>query len=424
MRAGSCSVSGRQAARSLGPSIVMSTEGSAMAGEFLPIGFSPFEAVEDRPHILVDGAPRRSSVVTLSHWPHSPTPLVLARDLSVEIVLAYTAFASGRGRLPRGAEGKQVSGLIELGRIARAVTNDHFDEDGLMSILVLVDPEFSFSHERRLVEVAACGDFGVVRPGADDGARIAFAIGPLAEHEAGSGASTSERYAAILPRVKDLVMHPDAYVPWWHEEMQLFEVGRRAIERGEVSIVEEPGSLDLAVVSRNGGTFARAPEGHIRVPEPSSPLIGASGGLPVHAAAVHSATPCSRILAFDGDRCELYFRYESWVRLVSRPVPLRPQLQPLAAELTSLEPGSVTWEASGVGAIVSRLRPADGVTELEPDVIADLVRSHLRAAPPGWDPFAFTSPYVLDTRGANDVRRDGRDGRGASRSSRRRRPRR
>ena len=233
----------------------------------------------------------------------------------------------------------------------------------------------------------------------DVGANIAFAIGPLAEQEAGAGASTSERYLAVLPRIRDLVEHPERYEALWHEEMRVFMAGRAAIERGDVVITDDV--ADLAIVTRGNpeGLGPRAAAAG------TTRLIGASGGLPVHAASVHSATSSSRVLSFDGPRCELYLRYEGWVRYISRPVPLRPDLEPLASELTSLEPGPVIWEANPVGAIVGRLRPsADSVTDLAPEVIAERVRSYLLDAPPAWDPFRSGGSYVAERRERRDER--------------------
>ncbi|MGH9299811.1 MAG: DUF6687 family protein, partial [Acidimicrobiales bacterium] len=60
------------------------------------LAYAPYESLDDRPHVMVDGAARASSILTLSHWPQSPTPKLLARDLSVEIVLQFLAFRHGQ----------------------------------------------------------------------------------------------------------------------------------------------------------------------------------------------------------------------------------------------------------------------------------------------------------------------------------------
>ncbi|MHB1988095.1 MAG: DUF6687 family protein [Acidimicrobiales bacterium] len=348
-------------------------------GPLRALGYSPYENLEDRPHVMVDGAPRRSTVLTLSHWPQTPTPPALARDLSVEIVLELLSYQAGTKSAGSGSRLAVVQALAAA-RSAEAVTNDHFDEDGLMSVLAMMQPATALDCEQLMIGVAACGDFGVVS--SPKAAAVSFAIGPLAEAEAGAGAGTAERYLAVLPRVEDLLARPESYEALWGTEMAWFDEGRAALARGEVEITED--GADLAVVSRPGAEATR------------SRLPGAAGGLPVHAAVVHTATQKSRILSFDGERCELYLRYESWVRVVSRRVPLRPDLGPLAAELTSLEPGPTLWEANAVGAIVGRLRPGgEGFTELAPEVVVERVRSYLAKAPPAFDPFR---PPLGETR--------------------------
>jgi hypothetical protein len=236
-------------------------------------------------------------------------------------------------------------------------------------VLVLVDPQFAFERAGLICEVARCGDFGVVA--SEEAAQVAFAIEPLALECAGSAARAGQRYAAVLERLGDLLDRPGAYERYWSDEMALFAAGRDAIARGAV-VVEELGD-DLALVTRRS----------------SERLAGAAGGMPVHASAVHSATAATRILAFDGNRCGLFMRYEGWVRYVSRPVAKRPDLGPLAAELSSLEPSGTRWEADGPAALRSGCRPAGpGESELAPQVVTELVRNYLRRAPVAFDPFA------------------------------------
>ena len=358
------------------------------------LGFVPCEQLEDRPHLMVDGASRPSSVLTLSHWPSTPTPPVLWRDLSAESVLAYLRAATDgvtAQRVTAQAAGAsaELSAALEAGASAEAVTNDHFDEDGLVSVFAAVAPESALGVAELLVDVASCGDFGVVR--SDEAAQVAFALLGLAEAEAGLGAGTGERYLAVLPRVAELLGHPERFRSFWADEFAAFALGRDALRSGAVEIEAVPG-LDFAVVRRGDG-----PPGTVGVAEMSGRLPGASGGLPIHAAAVHSATPATRLLAFDGDFCELYLRYEGWVRYVSRAVALRPDLAPLALELSSLEPGpgGVEWEANAVGAIVGRLRPSgDGRTNIAPELVRSTVERYLARAKPTWDPFRPGGGYI------------------------------
>ena len=79
---------------------------------------------------------------------------------------------------------------------------------------------------------------------------------------------------------------------------------------------------------------------------------------------------------------------KGWVRYVSRSVPLRPDLVPLAEQLTAAEPAGVTWRADGVGSLVTRMRPEpQGKSDLDPAMISRTIVSYLKSAPPAWDPF-------------------------------------
>jgi len=343
--------------------------------------FEAYEALSERPHVMVDGAARATSVLTLSHWPQSPTPPVLARDVSAEIVLEYLRIlASGRSGA-RPARGRNdVRALLTAGALAEAVTNDHFDEDGLMSVYAMVDPEAAIAGAELLAAVAMCGDFGVVT--SEAAARVSFAIEPLADAEAGVCSGTSERYAAVLPLLPELLVHPERFERYWGADVLGLEAGRTALTAGAVQIAEHR-DLDLAVVARTAGA------------SPAARLPGAAGGLPIHVAAVHSATRASRIIAFDGQWCEVYLRYEGWVKTVSRRVPLRPDLAPLALQLSACEPSGVAWQANGVGAMVGWLRPGgDGRSEIDPALIVSVVREYFASAEPAWDPWRAGGGYI------------------------------
>ncbi len=380
----------------------------------LPVSlpYVPYESLDGRPHVMVDGAARDASVLTLSHWPQSPTPPALARDLSAEIVLAYLEVASAWNaarRQPRalGSSGPAVAAAAS----AECVTNDHFDEDGLMSVFALVDPSAASGRAALVVDVASCGDFGVVR--SDLGAKVSFAIMPLAAAEAGADAGTLASYEAVLPLVGELLEHPERFEEYWASEAEELAIGRAALAEGAVTIAEHRDRrLDLAVVKRSGpGPPPAGAAGDGDVGDGRGRLPGAAGGLPIHAAAVHSATTSSRILAFDGERCELSFRYEGWVRFVSRDVPLRPDLEPLALQLAAEEPSGLPWEANAVGAIVGRLRPGgDGRTEIDPCRVESIVEDYLAYAPPAWDPWRAGGGHipVPERAGYSSPHRSGR----------------
>ena len=80
--------------------------------------------------MVVDGSANAATVLTLSHWPHAPCPAELRRDLSAESALAYLDAPSMHGS-------------------AEVVTNNHFDQDGLMSVYALVDPDAAQARAER-----------------------------------------------------------------------------------------------------------------------------------------------------------------------------------------------------------------------------------------------------------------------------------
>ena len=104
--------------------------------------------------------------------------------------------------------------------------------------------------------------------------------------------------------------------------------------------------------------------------------------------AVNNATERLRILLVQGHRYRLELRYETWVMLTSRTVLARPDLGPLAAELTTLETGGVRWEADPPGALTPQLRIADrGESALTREQVTAKIEAFLAAAPAAWDPF-------------------------------------
>lgn len=355
------------------------------------LAYVPVEELEDRPHVMVDGAARSSSVLTLSHWPQSPTPRVLARDLSAQIVFAFLRLTSDEELAHvRSQDGVELRSAGAAASRAEAVTNDHFDEDGFVSLLAMTDPEMALRHEDLLVEVASCGDFGVVR--SRQAARIAFSIAPLGEEGAGAppvgapdrpGSFSGARYRAVLERAGELVEHPERFRRYWEQSDAAYATSKKDLEAGRV-VVEEVPELDLAVVRR----------------------MPNAGGL--NDVALHSATAASRILVFDTEHCRLYLRYEGWVRFVSRKVPLRPDLGPLAEQLTAAEPGGARWEADGIGSLVTAMRSPTTGTALAPAHVSGAVVEYLRNAPAAWDPFRRSSALVPlgERRNSRRRRRD------------------
>ena len=124
--------------------------------------FVPYRDVSSVPNVIVDGAATQNTVLTLSHWPKSGTPAQLKGDTSAAIVFNY--LDSPRFHVE-----------------ADAVSNNHFDEDGLVGIFSLIDPSTATRHRALLLDTAQAGDFGVY---ADRrAARIAFTLAAYANAE-------------------------------------------------------------------------------------------------------------------------------------------------------------------------------------------------------------------------------------------------
>jgi len=310
--------------------------------------YLPYGDARGQPHVVVDGAAQDGTVLTLSHWPGSPTPDDLLADTSAEITLRALAH-------PERWDG------------ARIVTNNHPDEDGLMGIWVLTDPDAARALADEVVAVATCGDFGVVRD------RAAFRCATtLWSFMAKALAAGDDPYAATLPRVCEVLEHPDAHAERWQSADATFELATDALAHG-VATIEQVPSLDLAVVTLPAdGTTPGADALHS---DPGS-------------SAICTATDSVRLFVVQGDRCEYRDRYETWVRYRSRAVPRRVDLTPLAARLTAADPGGARWVYDGVGAITPRLHVVSGVSSLAPDTVRAELEAELAVAPAAWDPDA------------------------------------
>ena len=307
--------------------------------------YVPYGELGGRPNVIVDGAATEGTVLTLSHWPHTPTPPDVARDLSAEMVFAY---------LDRP----------DLQQPGAAVSNNHFDQDGLVSVFALVDPDAARARRDFLEAVAAAGDFAIYRD--RNAARASMAIAAL-----------DTDYDAMLDRVVDLCDDVDRYRDAWAAEDETLAASEALIERGAVRI-DEVESLELAFVTMP----AEAPDagGH------RFARLWHTG---LHPMAINNATSAMAIVTVHGRAYELTYRYETWVQYRSRQLRPRVDLQPLALALNDRETSGGEWHADPPSALEPRLRleGADG-SSLEVQEFRALVEAHLRAAPPAWDPYA------------------------------------
>ena len=312
--------------------MVVSQPGSGSAPES-DTGFVyvPYHLLEGRPNLIVDGSATEGTVLTLSHWPKSPCPPGLEEDLSAEMAFAYLA-------------------RLDLHGEATAVSNNHFDQDGLVSLFALVQPETAMPRRQMLTELARAGDFGTYSN--RDAARASMVISKFADparSPVGSGGSdylqwTSQLYEKLLPRVTEICEQVDGYRDMWEDEDAALDSSEEAIASGRVRIEEDP-QLDLAVV--HVGQDAPRSGGH---------LFAGDWRMGLHPMAINNATERFTVLVVTGRRYELYYRYESWVQYRSARPRARVDLAPFVDELNSVETSDGSWVASKVSALIPTLK--------------------------------------------------------------------
>lgn len=306
-----------------------------------------YATASDVPNIVVDGSPNDATVLSLTHWPGIAAPPGLARDLSAEMAFAY------------------LDAPVEHPP-ADVVTNNHFDQDGLISIFALIDPAGALAHRELLIDVAAAGDFATYHDRRAARAAMAIATRGAAETTLSYGEFSDQLYTELLPDVLPMVLDNDRYRDLWEAEDAELTASEEAIACGAVAIDERP-DLDLAIVTispdqpvREGRRF-----GHDR-------FVGQ------HPMALHNATGRFRLLLIHGRSYRFVDRYETWVQYQTRPTLPRVDMRPLAEILTSLETGALVWGAGAPGDLTPELAPSDDST-IGPDVVLAALVEHLTA---------------------------------------------
>lgn len=337
-----------------------------------PAQFTPYAAARTLPNIVVDGAPLPSTLLTLSHWPNNQSPPSLRRDTSTAIVFAYLD-------------------AVHLHQAVPWATNNHFDEDGLFSMYAITNPVRALKDRSLLIAASLAGDFGVVTD--RDAARLCFVIENLADPDASllpaevfaDPDRVAALYTAMLESLPALLR--DCRDGWprygdlWALQDEHLTASQTLLADGVVTLVESP-ELDLAVV-RLPAYLRQRPVRRYFVDELAV----------VHPFAINSATQCSRLLRVQGNHYEFEYRYESWLQLATRRVPLRVHLDGLATRLNELDQGSPEWVAQSPMDIVPRLLRQDGTPSSIPlDTFLLELEGALTAAPVAWDPYDWQKP--------------------------------
>jgi len=277
--------------------------------------------LDSTPNVIVDGRGNAATVLVLSHWPRNRTPPELKADTSTEIVVNYLR-SPQRETYRAGAE---------------AVSNNHYDVDGLMSVWAALNPERAIEQAALLIATGECGDFD--RWSGELATKVTCALYGLENGPASPlrgrlpGKDYLERtaflYEETLPLVPRLFDEIDRFQEHWRPLYDRVQADRELFDRGEATVQEVP-ELDLAIVD-----LPRA----------------------VHDMALYEQTACTRVaIAVAEHRYQVRYRYESWVELQSRPVPPRIDLRPFADMLQTFEGNAGEWAADDVQQSLARLR--------------------------------------------------------------------
>lgn len=333
--------------------------------QYVPYGTD----LEHTPNVIVDGRGNEATVLVLSHWPRNRTPAELKADSSTEIAINYLR-SPERETYRRGVE---------------AVSNNHYDVDGLISMWAVLNPDAALDQADLLVATGECGDFD--RWSGDHATKIACALygmelgksSPVRQTLAGIRdylERTEFLYRHTLPLVPELIVNVDAFEQYWRDEFARVQADRELFATGEASLQEVP-ELDLAVFD-----------------------------LPrrLHDMALYEQTQCSRVaLVIEGHRYQVRYRYESWVEFKSRRVPPRIDLQPLADLLQTFEGNDGEWTSDETHRTLPhmRLRGPEGSissSSITPGLFLRLLIAHLRDNAENaallWSPYEADVEYV------------------------------
>jgi hypothetical protein len=324
------------------------------------VEYVPYEQLDGRPNVIVDGSPTEGTVLTVTHWPGYPPPEPLCADLSAQMAF-------------------QLLEHQELLAGAELVSNNHFDQDGLVSIFALVDPDGARQRRAVLEDVAAAGDFATYT--IRDAARVSMVLAAVATGRGDLdlpdeyGAKSALLYTELVDRLPQICDDIDRWAELWADEDAALTASERAIAAGDVTITEDP-DVDLAVVDVLEA--APATGGH---------RFGHQWSTGLHPMAVNNATERFVVATVRSRSYQVEQRYESWVQYRSRPLRLRRDLVPLAGRLQAEEGGDATWSATPVSGLTPRLSSGEGGSSIDRRRFVELLTDHLRTAPVAWDPF-------------------------------------
>ena len=267
------------------------------------------------PVIAVDGA-FDAPGLHLSHWPGNRTPEDLRHELSTGSALRFAA-------LDAAERARRAEGCV-------AVANNHYDTDGCLAALAVLQPEWALAHRERLLDAAAAGDF--FRAPSREAVAIDAAITNLCDPERSplelNGLSDTERYEAATRAAFERV-------PLWldgglERDAQLFEP---EVAAWEADAKDLEGALFDDLVHLDYAVWTAALDR-------SSTRADAVGWDPGRHA-LFGATLADRVLTLgpgaEGTRARFLLSTASWFDLPERRPHPRPDLAALAEQLNAEE---------------------------------------------------------------------------------------
>lgn len=325
--------------------------------------YLPYYELDGVPNVIVDGTPHKDSKLVLSHWIDSGTPSEWMRDTSAEIVLDYI----------------QHQGLPTNVNVA---SNDHYDQDGLVGLFALIDPEHAQKNRDLLVEIATAGDFGKFTD--RNAARISMALNSFVKPESSKFSDdvfkssypqmAAQFYQRSLKELPLMIAQISNYEALWRQEDEFLTLSESLIKNGEVKI-EDDIENDIAIVY--------LPE-NLQQAKFHRFAVNKMGVL--HDMAIHNATQRGRILYVQGRQIHFKYRYETWVQLKGNLHPLRVDLTGLANKLSEVD--SFEWTFSGSDKLVPELKTKNGqASTLSFSRFYDLLVAELGNQPVNWNPY-------------------------------------
>ncbi len=263
--------------------------------------YVPYAELGGAPNVIVDGSPADGTLLCLSHWPGIGSPERFAADLSAEMAFLYLD-------------------AFDLHPGAEAVSNNHFDQDGLVGVFALASPADALARRALLVEVARAGDFADTS--SREAARISMVLSAYADPERSPlerlpddyDELTALLYGELVDRLPEVCDRVESCRALWADEDATLSASEAALASGAVTISEVP-DVDLAVIE----VGPSAPDG-------GGHRFGGQWVSGLHPIALHGATERGALLTMRGPHYELAYRYESWVQFRSRPVRARVDL--------------------------------------------------------------------------------------------------